>query len=38
MEPFQLRSFTLKEELVETNEGMKAYQDYGRVFGKKVVK
>jgi flavorubredoxin len=34
MKPFELGPFNLKEELVETSEGMKACQDYGRVFGK----
>ena len=36
MEPFELGSFNLKEEVVETSEGMKACQDYGRVFGEKL--
>jgi flavorubredoxin len=34
MKPFELGPFTLKEDLVETSEGLKACQDYGRVFGK----
>lgn len=33
MKPFELGPFSLKEELAETSEGMKACQDYGRVFG-----
>ena len=36
MEPFQLGSFNLKESIVETTEGMRACQDYGRVFGEKI--
>jgi len=36
MKPFELGSFTLKEDLVETSEGMKTCQDYGRVFGEKL--
>jgi len=36
MEPFELGSFNLKEAVVETAEGMRACQDYGRVFGEKL--
>ena len=36
MRPFELGPFTLKEDVVETSEGMKACQDYGRVFGEKL--
>jgi len=36
MEPFELGSFNLKEAVVDTNEGMRACQDYGRVFGEKL--
>jgi len=36
MEPFELGPFHLKEELVETSEGMRACHDYGRVFGEKL--
>jgi flavodoxin len=36
MEPFELGSFNLKEALVETSEGMRSCQEYGRVFGKKL--
>jgi flavodoxin len=36
MKPFELGPFTLKEEVVETSEGMKTCQDYGRVFGEKL--
>ena len=36
MKPFELGPFTLKEDVVETDEGMKTCQDYGRVFGEKL--
>jgi flavodoxin len=36
MQPFELSSFKLKEDMVETREGMKACQDYGKVFGEKI--
>ena len=36
MQPFELGSFNLKEALIETKEGMRACQDYGRVFGEKL--
>ncbi len=36
MKPFELGPFNLKEEVVETSEGMKTCQDYGRVFGQKL--
>ncbi|MFC1904955.1 flavodoxin domain-containing protein [Chloroflexota bacterium] len=36
MEPLELGSFNLKEAVVETAEGMRACQDYGRVFGEKL--
>ena len=36
MEPFELGSFNLKEAVVDTNEGMRACQDFGRVFGEKL--
>jgi flavodoxin len=35
MQPFELSSLKLKEAVVETAEGMKACQDYGKVFGEK---
>ena len=35
MDPFELGAFSLKEEIVETSEGMKSCQDYGRTFGKR---
>lgn len=36
MEPFELSSFNLKEALVDTPDGLKACQDYGRTFGQKL--
>ena len=36
MQPFKLGPFNLNEATVETIEGMKACQDYGRVFGEKL--
>jgi flavodoxin len=36
MRPFELGAFNLKEDSVETREGMKACQDYGRVFGERL--
>jgi len=36
MQPFELGSFNLKEAAVETKEGIRACQDYGRVFGEKL--
>ena len=36
MQPFELGSFKLKEAIVETAEGARACQDYGRVFGEKL--
>ena len=36
MGPFELGSFNLKEAVVETSEGMRTCQDYGRVFGEKL--
>jgi flavodoxin len=36
MKPFELGAFTLKEDLMKTREGMKACQDYGKVFGEKL--
>jgi len=36
MKPFELGPFNLKEDNVETREGMRACQDYGRVFGEKL--
>jgi flavodoxin len=34
--PFELGPFALKEDVVDTSEGMKTCQDYGRVFGEKL--
>jgi flavodoxin len=36
MKPFELGPFTLKADLIETSDGMKTCQDYGRVFGEKL--
>ena len=36
MEPFELGAFNLKEDVLQTSEGMRACQDYGRVFGEKL--
>jgi len=36
MQPFELSSFRLKEAVVETAEGMRACQNYGKVFGEKL--
>lgn len=36
MNMFELGSFNLKEAVVETVEGIRACQDYGRVFGEKL--
>ena len=36
MKPFELGAFILKEDIVETSEGMKTCQDYGRLFGEKL--
>ena len=38
MKPFELGSFNLKEAVVETSEGMRSCQEYGRVFGEKLGK
>jgi flavodoxin len=37
MVPFELGSFKLIEERVETTEGMRACQDYGRIFAEKLI-
>ena len=36
MEPFELGPFNLKEPVVETTDGMRACQAYGRAFGEKL--
>ena len=36
MEPFELGPFRLKDEMIDNAEGMRACQDYGRVFGEKL--
>jgi len=33
MQPFELGAFNLKEDVLETAEGLKACHDYGKVFG-----
>ena len=36
MQPFELSSFKLKEAVIDTSEGARSCQDYGRVFGEKL--
>jgi flavodoxin len=36
MKPFELGPFILKEDILDTSEGMKTCHDYGRVFGEKL--
>jgi hypothetical protein len=36
MQPFELGPFNLNEAIVETVEGMRTCQDYGRVFGERL--
>jgi flavodoxin len=36
MDPFELGPFNLREDIVDTSEGMKTCQDYGRAFGEKL--
>jgi flavorubredoxin len=36
MAPFDLGALALKEDIVETREGMKACQEYGRIFGQRL--
>jgi flavodoxin len=36
MEPFSLRGFNLKEDLVGAQEGMRSCHDYGRTFGERL--
>ena len=38
MEPFELSSFRQKEAVIETGEGMRSCQDYGRLFGENLGK
>ena len=38
MKPFNLGSFNLKEAVVETSDGMRSCQDYGRMFGEELDK
>ena len=37
MEPFELGSFNLKEAVIDTPDGIKSCQDYGRTFGQKLL-
>jgi flavodoxin len=36
LKPFELGALTLKEDMVDVIEGMKACQEYGRIFGEKL--
>jgi len=36
MEPFELSSLNLKEDLIDTTEGRKSCQDYGKAFGQRL--
>jgi flavodoxin len=36
IKPFELGPFALQEDVVETSQGMRTCQDYGRVFGEKL--
>ncbi len=36
MKPFELESLNMKEDVLATAEGVRACQDYGRVFGEKM--
>jgi flavodoxin len=36
MEPFELGPFILRDDLLKETEGMKACQDYGKIFGEKL--
>lgn len=36
MKPFELNSFRLKDDVIGTTEGMRACQDYGKVFGERL--
>ena len=36
MEPFELGSFNLKEAIIDTPDGIRACQDYGKNFGQKL--
>ena len=36
MDPIDLGALTLKEEILETRDGIKACQEYGRAFGQKL--
>ena len=36
MDPFELGSFNLLERMIDSSEGMKSCQDYGKVFGERI--
>ena len=36
MDPFELGSFNLLERMIDSSEGVKSCQDYGRVFGERI--
>lgn len=36
MQPFELGSLILQEDILDSIEGMRACQDYGKVFGQKL--
>ena len=36
MDPFDLSSFNMKEALIDTPDGIRACQDYGKAFGEKL--
>jgi flavorubredoxin len=36
MKPFELGALALKEDIIETRDGMKACQEYGRIFGQRL--
>jgi len=36
MKPFDLGALSLKEDIIDTRDGMKACQDYGRIFGQRL--
>ena len=36
LKPFDLGALSLKEDIIDTRDGMKACQDYGRVFGQRL--
>jgi hypothetical protein len=36
MKPFDLGALSLQENILDTRDGMKACQDYGRLFGQRL--